>query len=72
MSGPNDSYKPAISGTAPDTKTSNAGAEGSTQASAGKNSADLQVITIAKLDELIGLTKVNNDQNKKILQQARN
>jgi hypothetical protein len=72
MSGPNDAYKPAISGTAPETRINNVNAEGVNQALAGKNSADLQVITLTKLDEMIALQKTNNTQNQKLLQVARN
>ena len=73
QSGPKDSYSSALRGVDPSASRNNtASAETASAVSNARNSYDLTVIQIAKMDELIDLMKTNNSQNSKILQRARN
>ena len=71
-SGPRDSYSSNLKGVDPSAARNNtASAETASAVSNARNSNDLIVIQIAKMDELIGLMKANNSINSKILQRAR-
>ena len=73
QSGPKDSYSSNLKGVDPSAARNNtASAETASAVSNARNSNDLIVIQIAKMDELIGLMKSNNNINSKILQRARN
>jgi muramidase (phage lysozyme) len=73
QSGPRDSYSSNLKGVDPSAaRTNTAGAETASAVSNARNSNDLIVIQIAKMDELIGLMKANNSQNQKMIQVARN
>jgi muramidase (phage lysozyme) len=70
---PRDSYSSALRGVDPGTvRTNTAGTETAAAISNARNSNDLIVIQISKMDELIGLMKTNNTINSKILQRSRN
>ena len=72
QSGPRDSYSSALRGVDPGTVRPNtAGTETAAAISNARNSNDLIVIQISKMDELIGLMKANNNINSKILQRSR-
>jgi len=72
ISGPRDSYSSALQGVDTSTVRPNtAGTETAAAISNARNSNDLIVIQISKMDELIGLMKANNNINSKILQRSR-
>jgi muramidase (phage lysozyme) len=72
QSGPRDSYSSALQGVDTSTvRTNTAGTETAAAISNARNSNDLIVIQISKMDELIGLMKANNNINSKILQRSR-
>lgn len=73
QSGPRDSYSSALQGVDPSASRNNtASADTASQVATARNSNDLIVIQISKMDELIALMKANNNLNSKILQRARN
>jgi hypothetical protein len=73
ISGPRDSYSSALQGVDTSTVRPNtASADTASQVATARNSNDLIVIQISKMDELIALMKANNNLNSKILQRARN
>ena len=72
QSGPRDSYSSALKGVDPGTARNNTtSADTASAVSNARNSNDLTVIQISKMDELIGLMKASNSINSKILQRQR-
>ena len=73
-SGPNDSYKSALSSIQSQLPKSMASNLDSAMAGnmESRNSDDMLRLSIAKQDELIALMRANNSQNQKMIQVARN
>ena len=72
QSGPTDSYTPALKNINTNIPSVRTEPETTSALNSARNSNDLLVIQIARMDELIGLMKANNAINSKILQRARN
>ena len=72
QSGPTDSYTPALKNINTNIPSVHTAPETTSALNSARNSNDLLVIQISRLDELINLAKANNSINSKILQRARN
>ena len=71
-SGPKDSYTSALKNVDTNIPSVHMAPETTSALNSARNSNDLAVIQIARMDELISLMKANNSQNQKMIQVSRN
>jgi len=71
QSGPKDSYSSALKNVDTNMPSVSMAPETTSALNSARNSNDLMIIQIARMDELISLMKANNSQNQKMIQHAR-